>query len=113
MVKPQTSTCAWEAILALHQPQRQRLRLPLLQQLLPRQQQPRRNSHCDRNSDGYSNGSSESNSYSYSYGYGNTNGNCDTDACDNANCAGLHSGRQTKSGSLLERGIFEQGRHLS
>ena len=62
-----------------------------------------RNSHCDR----YSNGSSESNSYSYS------NGDCDPDAFNNPNCAGLHSGRQTKSGSLLEWGVFEQGGHLS
>ena len=40
MIEPRPSTSTWEAILALHQPQRQRQRLPLLQQLLPRQPRP-------------------------------------------------------------------------
>ncbi len=87
------------------------------------------NSYCDRNSHGngdcdgysYSHGDSEFDSYSHSHSYGYANRdcdpnsycNCDPDACDNANCAWLHSGRQTKSGSLLEWGVFEQGRHLS
>ena len=121
MVKRQTSTCAWEAILVLHR------------------------RHGDRNShsDGYSNGSSESNSYSYGYGDTNCNRDCHGDGnCgsernsysyryansdgygdsnsygnshtgpDHVDCAGLPSKRATESGLILERRDFESGRRL-
>jgi hypothetical protein len=82
---------------------------------------------CNPNTDsnGYGNNSSERNSYSYSYSHGYTHGrthrnsntyrNCDChfDACHYADCAWLHGEQQTKSGPFLERGVFEQGRHLS
>ena len=119
MVKPQTSTCAWEAILVLrlHQRQRQHLRLAPT-----RNSYCHGNSNCDRDSHGHCDGYSQRLQLRVQLATATANGNCDRDGNSNTDAlrqpaqsahAWATCERQTKSGPLLERGVFEPGRHLS